>query len=378
MTQSAVYLDYNASAPVRPGAADAAVAAMALVGNPSSVHGEGRFARRTVEQARASVASMVGADPSQVIFTSGGTEANHLALLGADRARILVSAVEHPSVTEVLPAAQTLPVDGNGVVDVAALRELLSSSDAPTLVSVMLANHETGVVQPVTEIAELIRAHGALLHCDAVQAAGKLAIDFEALGVDMLTLSGHKIGAPKGVGALVTRPGLALRAQMRGGGQELGHRAGTENLPGIAGFGAAAEAANAELDRMEQLAAWRDDLEARIVAIAPAVQIFGRSVQRLVNTSCLTMPGVANDSQVMHFDLAGVALSAGAACSSGKVGPSPVLRAMGIDENSAATAIRVSLGWQSAVEDVERFFQVWRETYFNVATKSGATARSVS
>jgi cysteine desulfurase len=351
------YLDYNATTPVRPAVASAMAEVLATVGNPSSVHGFGRAARARLETAREQVAALVGARPAQLAFTSGGTEANNLALTGSGRERILVTAIEHDSVLKATDA-ETIPVGRNGVIDLAALERMLATR-RPAMVAVMLANNETGVIQPVAEAARIAHASAALLHCDAVQAGGKMAIDFNALGADLMTLSAHKMGGPAGVGALVAADHVNLAARQRGGGQERGRRAGTENLLGIVGFGAAAEIAAGELGAMARLADLRDDLERRALAAVPGATLFGREAPRLANTSCLALPGVTSEVQVMALDLAGVAVSAGSACSSGKVQPSHVLRAMGADAAMAGSAIRVSLGWRSTAEDVDRFLEAW-------------------
>ena len=362
-----VYMDHNATTAVRPEARDAVALALALTGNPSSVHGSGRTARRLVEDARDAVAALVGAEPAWVVFTSGGTEANNLALrVLPKRAPILCSAVEHASVLSVMDGIVEIPVDGDGVVDLGALEALLAGEDTPALVSVMLANNETGVLQPVADVAALAHEHGALIHCDAVQAAGKMAIDFRALGCDLMSLSAHKIGGPSGVGALVVTSGvegdLALIPMLRGGGQERGRRPGTENVPGIAGFGAAARAAREGLTDFARLGRWRERIENRLRQHADS-RVYGFGAPRLANTSCLTMPGVEAETQVIQLDLAGVAVSAGAACSSGKVEPSRVLAAMGVDANEAATAIRVSLGWNTTEDDADKFVEAWIQVY---------------
>jgi cysteine desulfurase len=343
-THRETYLDWNATAPLRPEAGAAMHEAMARCGNPSSVHRRGRAARQAVEAARDRIAALA---PGDVTFTSGGTEANHLALLGTGRRRVLISAIEHNSVLQAVPTAERIPVDRNGILDLTALDALLSSGP-PALVSVMLANNETGVIQPLDEIVAIAHAHGALVHTDAVQAAGKIPLD---TGADILTLSAHKIGGPPGVGAVVSR--VELAPMIRGGGQERGRRAGTENLVGIAGFGAAADAASiAEYERVREL---RDRLEA---ALADAV-IVGAEAPRLPNTSAVAMPGMAAETQVIAFDLAGVMVSAGAACSSGKVGPSHVLAAMGIAPEIANATIRVSLGWTTNEVDIDHFIETW-------------------
>lgn len=347
------YLDHNATTPVRPEAVRAVADALGLAGNPSSVHGAGRAARRLLEESRETIAALVHADPAGVIFTSGGSEANGLALTGLGRRTVIASAIEHPSV---LKAAQchVLPVSGDGVAETQALEKLLDNlGGRDALVTVMLANNETGVIQPVAELARIAHAHGALIHCDAVQAPGKLDLDIAALGVDSLSLSAHKLGGPQGVGALVLADANQEVAPLiRGGGQERGHRAGTENLPGIAGFAAAVRAV--EDDLVQRMAALRDRMECALLNALPGLSIFGRKAERLANTSCLAFPGLAAQTAVMALDLAGVMVSAGSACSSGKVAPSHVLTAMGAGE-LAGSAVRVSLGWTSAAADVEAF-----------------------
>jgi cysteine desulfurase len=357
------YLDWNATAPLRPEAAAAVAAALTLCGNPSSVHRWGRQARNMVERGRAAVAALVGASLTGVVFVSGGTEANHLALLGAERERVLVSAVEHDSVLRARPEAEHIPVDRDGVVDLGWLIELLARDDRPALVSVMLANNETGIVQPAAEIAALAHARGALFHCDAVQAAGKVRLDIAAIGADLMTLSAHKLGGPPGIGALVMSSSFDLSALQRGGGQERGRRAGTENVPGIAGFAAAAEAAATGLADYERVRRLRDVLEAEITTLAPEAVVFGAEMPRLPNTSAIAMPGTPAETQVIAFDLDGVMVSAGAACSSGKVGPSHVLAAMGVPPEIAASTVRVSLGWSSTAADIDRFVQSWSALY---------------
>lgn len=353
------YLDWNATAPLRPEAMAAMAAALRHCGNPSSVHRWGRAARAAVERARAAVAALVGATSEGVIFVSGGTEANHLALLGAGRQRVLVSAVEHDSVLRAIPHAEEIPVDRDGIVRLDALERLLCADSRPALVSVMLANNETGVIQPVAEVAALAHARGVLLHCDAVQAAGKMPIEMAAIGADFVTLSAHKLGGPPGVGALVAGGGLDLTPLLRGGGQERGRRAGTENLAGIAGFAAAARVAAAEIGVYDRVRRLRDGLEGEVKALAPEAVVIGAGVPRLPNTAAIAMPGLAAETQIMALDLDGVMVSAGAACSSGKVGPSHVLAAMQAPPEIARSTIRVSLGWGSTEADVAHFLQSW-------------------
>lgn len=363
-----VYLDYNATSPVRPEAARAMSEALAHVGNASSVHRFGREARRRLEAAREQVAALIAAKPAQVVLTAGGTEANNTALQAHATERVLISAVEHESVLNTLSHAERIPVDAEGRVDLAAFDALLRSEPRPGLVSVMLANNETGVIQPVAEIVARAHALGVRVHCDAVQAAGKIPLDATALNADLLTLSGHKIGGAQGAGALVIRDERPVLPHLRGGGQERGYRAGTENVPAIAAFGAAAAAAAEDLATTAGPAALRDRLEREALALGCGAVIHGGGAPRLPNTSCLGLPGVAAETQVMKLDLAGVAVSSGSACSSGKVHESHVLTAMGAPE--PGTAVRVSLGWNTDDAEVERFLEVWGK----LAAKRAAAA----
>lgn len=384
MTAGRAYLDHNATTPARPEVVEAVAHALSLPGNPSSVHGEGRAARGAMEQAREQVAALVGAKPSNVVFTSGGTEANVTVLSpglmdcdgGRDCVRtpaslLLHSATEHACVRDGhrFPAgmAEEIPVDGEGRVDLAWLdarlaRFTASNPGARALVAIHLANNETGVLQPVSEAAAIVHRHGGLLHSDAVQAAGKIAIDIAALGADVLTLSAHKIGGPKGIGAIVFRTGaLELAGKpLRGGGQERGWRAGTENLPGIIGFGAAADSALKALPaEAARLAALRDRLEAGVLALAPEAAIFGRLAPRLPNTSAFAVPGLKAETALIKLDLLGAALSSGSACSSGKVRRSHVLDAMKVDPAMSAGALRASLGWTTCEADIDLFLAAY-------------------
>ena len=368
----AVYLDHNATAPVRPEALEAVVRTLSMVGNPSSVHGFGRAAHHLMDDAREHVAVLAGARPEDVVFTGSGSEANNLALGGCGRRRVLVSAVEHDSILNADASQEIVPVDGDGVIDLDALDSQLALEGTPALVSVMLANNETGSIQPVAGVVEVARRHDALVHCDAVQAVGKLATSFSDLGVDMMTLSAHKMGGPQGIGALIVGANVTLRALTRGGGQERGRRAGTESVPLIAGFGAAALAIGGG-EEIQRLARLRDSLEERLGRLTPAPVLVGRGAPRLPNTSCIAMPGVASETQVMAFDLAGIAVSAGSACSSGKVRPSHVLSAMGLGETVVGSVIRVSLGWTSTEVEVERFVTAWTE--INERLGGGAEGR---
>lgn len=346
------YLDHNATSPLRPAAKAAMLAALNTTGNPSSVHGEGRAARKLLDDAREAIAGALGAIAPMVVFTSGGSEANNLALRGVAVERILVSATEHPSVIEAAKAAdkpvEIIPVTAEGVIDLDALAKLLPGPKA--LVSVMLANNETGVIQPLREIVALAQTHGAPVHSDAVQALGKVPVNFGLLGVDLLTVSAHKLGGPVGTGALLIRDGLPVTPLIVGGGQELRRRAGTENIAGVAGLAAAVAEKRFEVKDL------RDRLEAEL----EGATIFGRNAERLPNTTCFAAAGMSAETLLMGFDLDGIAVSSGSACSSGKVAKSHVLAAMGVAPELAQAAIRVSLGWNSTSEDIDRFIAVWR------------------
>jgi len=357
------YIDHNATSPLRPEARAAMERALAIGGNPSSVHGRGRAARAVVEEAREHVASLVRARAQDVIFTSGGTEANALALWGAiggaaetgERiTRLFVSAIEHDSVLANASAIAErsagtrltlIPVTKDGVVDLDAFSDGLREGKGRALITVMAANNETGVIQPIAAISALAKEYNALLMIDAVQAAGKADMDFSA--ADYLSLSAHKIGGPQGVGALVVKESAPFAAQMLGGGQERGLRAGTENVAGIAGFGAAAAVAK---DGSNTL---RDVFEAQLLRVVPDAVIFGTNASRLGNTSNFALPGIAAETALIALDLDGVMISSGAACSSGKVKLSHVLKAMGVADDLARSALRVSFGWNSTQADVD-------------------------
>lgn len=362
-----IYLDYNATTPARPEVIDAVCGVMEAARNPSSVHGAGRKARILVETARDQIAALVNCKPGEVIFTSGGTEANNLAVKALEVEHVLVGATEHDSI--LAPAGRLaaqqhiVAVDSAGLIDLEALTSLLARLDGPVLLSVMIANNETGILQPLKEIAEICHAHDVYLHCDAVQAAGKVALDFAGMGIDMMSISAHKIGGPQGIGALIVRESLPIRAQQTGGGQELGRRGGTENVAGIVGFGVAARIAADHVRDYQKIAELRDLLETEILSAAPDAVIHGRGGKRLANTLCVSMPGVESELQVMSFDLAGIAVSAGSACSSGKVKPSHVLVAMGVADDIAASAIRISLGWLTSRDDILQCAEVWKKLY---------------
>ena len=345
------------------------MAALDLVGNPSSIHAGGRAARAVIEAAREAVAALIMVPAQTIIFTSGGTEANGLAIesaVAAGSRRLIIGATEHDCVLETAlasgAAVEIWPVDANGVADLAWLEERLARwdrADGRPFAALMLANNETGVIQPTGEAADLLRTYEGWLHVDAVQAAGKIIVDGRGSGADTLALSAHKLGGPQGTGALTFGPRAVLSRRLHGGGQERGRRAGTENLPGIAGFGAAAAAAITDVAQIKMQAAWRDEAAAYLKTEA-GIQVVGEGATRLPNTLCLAKAGFSADLQVMALDLAGIMVSTGAACSSGKVRPSPVLVAMGL-EPLAGSALRVSGGWDTTQLDWTRFAQVWLE-----------------
>jgi cysteine desulfurase len=367
MTPSRTYLDYNASAPLRAEARAAMVAAMDTCGNPSSVHAEGRAVRAIVERAREEVAQLVNAKPSEVVFTCGATEANNW-VIAAGWDEICVSAIEHDSV--LVPARASgarlasLPVSASGVVDVEAAVATIARArerSGRMLASLMMANNETGVIQPVAEVAAEARRLGAVMYVDAVQAPGRLDIDFAALGVEAMVLSAHKLGGPRGVGALIVRDGVALTPFIKGGGQERRRRGGTENVTGIAGFGAAAAALKRETHAVARINRLRDMLEDGVIRSTPAAVIVGREAPRVGNTACIVLPGKPAETLVIKLDLDGIAVSAGAACFSGKVKASHVLEAMGLGPDLAGSAIRVSLGSETSEGDVAAFLAAWEK-----------------
>lgn len=369
MTTERTYLDWNATAPLLSEARAAIERALDTHGNPSSVHAEGRRARAIVETAREQVAALVGARPSEVVFTSGATEAC-ATVLAAPWATVLRAGIEHDAVLR--PAEATpgecvdLDVIADGLADIAGLADKARTATTQygsgrALVALQLANNETGVIQPVAEAAALAREAGAIFFTDAAQAAGRIPVDFTALDADFMALSAHKLGGPKGVGALIMRDGHDLPALIRGGGQERRRRGGTENLPGIAGFGAAAEAARKAIAGRGRIAHLRDRLEAGLLDRTPGAHIIGAGTERLPNTTCIALPGHAAETLVIRFDLAGIAVSAGAACSAGKIGASHVLMAMGLPEATARSAIRISIGPTTTARDIDRCLAAWRE-----------------
>lgn len=374
------YLDYNATTPVRPEVIDAVCEAMRTIGNSSSVHAEGRGARAIVEDAREKLRAMINAPVNGVIFTGGGTEAIHYAQHGAVRAgsvkRIFVSAIEHAAVpgnaaTTGVPV-ETIPAKPSGVADLDWLRDRLKNYDAKReggfLVCLMYANNETGVIQPVAEAAEIAHEKGGLLFADAAQAAGKVPVNFVMSGADLMAVTAHKFGGPIGVGALIAGPNLPLEPVMRGGGHESNRRAGTHNVPALAGLGKACELAGDCLAKAPKIAAMRDRMQA--AAEEAGATVWGKSETRLPGTLSLSAPGFTSQTQLMAMDLAGIAISSGSACSSGKTKPSHVLSAMGAGDDLASCGIRVSLGWNSKEEDADAFIREWPQAYARVKARA--------
>ncbi|WP_374389276.1 cysteine desulfurase family protein [Brevundimonas sp.] len=378
---TSIYLDYNASGLVRPEVQDVMARALADNGNPSAVHAAGRRARARVETARAQVADLVGADPTAVVFNSGGTEANAQGIasaLAAGCERLIVSATEHPCVAEAAANAgapvEVLPVDANGVVDLDALAQALTRPGR-AVVAIHHANNESGVIQPIAEAARRVRAAGGWMHVDAIQSAGKIAVDMRTLDADTLTLSAHKLGGPQGVGALVFKEGVSGVRILHGAGQERGLRAGTENVPGIAGFGVAADCAARDLEAMQAHVAWREAAEVRVKAAGAT--IIGGAADRLPNTLFMAVEGWDSPQQLITLDLTGVMVSAGSACSSGKVKPSKTISAMGL--NALATGgVRASGGWSTIESDWSRFADAWIAAYDKHKARAAARVREVA
>lgn len=359
MHRAPTYLDYNATAVIRPQVIDLVKDVMAETGNASSIHTHGQKARGRVEKAREQVASLINVKPEQVIFTSGATESNNTVLCPYAQKRALISAIEHLAVLQPLPQAEKIPVTKNGTVDLDAFEKMLGTGELPAIISVMLVNSETGVIQPVKEIAAMARARNVLVHSDAVQALGRIPLDFHELGLDYMSLSAHKMGGPQGVGALVIRDGVPFEKFMKGGTQERLMRAGTVNVAGIAGFGLAAEIAEHDLKEYARITSLRDSMEDRMKAIEPSIIICGSQAPRVGNTSSLSLPGVSAQTQMMSLDLAGIAVSSGSACSSGSFKPSHVLQAMGFTEEESKTALRISLGWATTPDEIDHFVEAW-------------------
>lgn len=369
MTQC-TYLDYNATTPILPVVQNCMLETMTHPSNPSALHSFGQQAKRWINQARRTIGEYINAHPDYLIFTSGGTESNNLALQGGHWERILVSALEHDSVYKACDHVETIPVHPNGLIDLEALESLLKDNKKSTLVSVTWAHNETGVIQPIDNVVRLAKAHGAFIHSDAVQALGRLPISFKESGLDLMTLSSHKVGGPQGAGVLVAKETIPLNAILRGGGQERNQRSGTENVAAIRGFATALEHYN---NKSETLQAWQKNLEETLKVFcqehhAP-LYIYGEEAPRLANTTCLTMPGVSSATQVINFDLAGIAVSRGSACSSGRTKVSRALQHMGPSSEHAQWAVRISSGWDSKEEDFLALIDIWKTIYHNIRKK---------
>lgn len=368
-----IYMDYNATAPMRPEVRALMMEVMGAPRNASSVHALGREARAMVEHARSTISRLTGAPPEQVVFNSGATEANNTVLnhfaQHAPNERILLSSIEHPSVLDSPSHADHIPVTPEGLIDLNALEKLLQDKKT-ALVSVMLVNNETGVIQPLRDISALAHKYGALVHCDGVQAAGRIPININTLGIDFLTLSAHKIGGPQGVGALILGLCGITPTLLHGGGQEKKARAGTENVTGIVGFGKACEIAIAEMTKYQNLETLRDQLEDRLRSIEGDIEIHGEHAPRVANTSMFSLPGMRTEAALMALDLDGIAISNGSACSSGTVHPSHVLKAMGADDTQASSALRISLGWNTQPSDIERFIESFSKLHARISNRS--------
>ncbi|MBL1146665.1 MAG: cysteine desulfurase [Pseudomonadota bacterium] len=369
-----IYLDHNASTPMRPKALALMTELLQVTANPSAIHKNGRILRAHIEKAREQVAAAVGGTAEYVIFTSGATEANITVLNGCKDVRhVIVSDIEHPSVKKACDNILTFPASRDGLIRLDKLEELLKTcteKGGGIMVSVMLVNNESGVIQPVTEVAALARQYGAFFHTDAAQALGRIPVDLTALDADALTLSAHKVGGPQGVGAIVLRDGFTLDPLFRGGKQEKSRRAGTENSAGIAAFGAAAEEAAANVAEYQKLAVLRDHLEAEILRMSPEVVIFGKSAPRAPNTSFFSTPGLESQPLMIAFDLEGIAVTAGTACSSGSTRKSTVLEAMQATPEEQASSLRVSMGWASKPEDVAGFLAAWQKIYTRMKNRA--------
>lgn len=361
-----VYLDYNATAPIKSKIRDIIIEVMTNEGNASSVHGYGRRARKYIEDARNQVADLCSVKSNQIIFTSGATESINTVLNSYRDKRVLVSAIEHPAVLSCAPHAEIIPVTSDGVIDIDAYKKLLGEGEPPELVCVMLVNSEIGVIQPVEEISRLAHDHGALFLCDAVQGAGRIDISMDNLGADYMVLSAHKMAGPQGVGALITKESLDTPKFMLGGGQEKNSRAGTYNTAGIAGMGLAAKLAKEEFADYQKIGMLRDELENKIRQLSNNITIYGENSPRVVNTCNVGLKNVPAQTQMMALDLDGVAVSSGSACSSGSFKPSHVLTAMGVGEEDAKSALRISLGWATTSADINAFL----ESYKNIIERT--------
>lgn len=363
MENAPIYLDYNATTPLRAEVKVELLDALGEPNNPSSIHSLGRSARRRLEKSRNQIATLINSPTENIIFTSGGTEANNLALKGGQYTDIIVSSIEHEAVLSAISDAKKISVDKDGIIILPELENVLAEINGDCLVSIMWANNETGVIQPIKEIVEIASKYGARVHSDAVQALGKIPINFRESGLSMMSISAHKIGGPTGIGALVIADGVELKPALVGGGQEKGRRSGTENILGAIGFGKAAEVVAQNPAENKRIQSLRDLFETKLSQCFPKVNILSQNVPRLGNTSAVVMPGVLAETQVMGFDLEGICLSAGAACSSGKVKRSHVVEAMKIGDEPTTNTIRVSFGWDSTELEIDFLVGSWLKIY---------------
>lgn len=358
-----IYLDYNATAPIRPEVIELMSEAMREGGNPSSVHAMGRKAKSRMEKARSQIANAVHCRSQMIIFTSGGTEANNMAILNSGRSRLITTNAEHDSINlskdNFDGKVDILSVDQNGLIDICELDNLLKNDAENTIVSILYANNETGVIQDIKEISKAVKEAGGLLHVDAIQAFGKIPFDFMASNIDMMSISSHKIGGPQGVGALIANEKVPVKSSIIGGGQEYGRRGGTENIAGIAGFGLAASMLETSLKKMNELREWRDRVEEKIASKSKGAKFLGKQSPRLPNVTTIYMPNVISETQVMNFDLDKICVSAGSACSSGKVKASHVVTAMTGDEEISGSTIRMSMGWNTEKPEIDAFIASW-------------------
>lgn len=361
MTQKKrIYLDYNATCPIRPEVITAVTEAMTIIGNPSSIHQEGRQCKKLIEQARAHIASLVSCTPKQVIFTSGATETNNMLLKGyAPHRRILIGATEHPSIVDGGVEAEQIPVLENGILDLDALKAMLESDLRPTFVSIMMVNNETGVIQPIKEIGALLKNYDCIFYSDTAQATGRIPVHFPSMNVDFISLSSHKIGGPQGTGAIVMAKGTNPPTLLHGGGQERRQRAGTENVAGIHGFGLAAQLALDGLDDYQKLTTYQKQIEVALKASHPDLIINGETTPRVANTTSMCLKGFDASTLLMNLDLEGIAVSTGSACSSGSIKASYVLKAMGASDSQAKSGLRISTGWATTQDDIDAFISAW-------------------
>lgn len=369
-TNRLIYLDYNASSPLKPAVRDAMLDVMDGPSNASAVHKFGRQARLHIENARRDLANSINCAADSIIFTSGAPEANNTVFMNYFDWPIISSVIEHPTVMAALPhdELQLLPVTHDGLIELDKLETALKYAENPALVSIIWVNNETGVIQPMTEISKLVKKYNGLLHTDASQAFGKIDIDFKGLDIDLMTLSSHKIGGPQGTGALVVKAGMDIEPLIVGGGQEKNRRAGTENVMAIVGFGAAAIKAVKDLENYKSLQKWRDAIETAVASHSPNTIFYGQNAPRVSNTTMFATPDLTADTQVINLDLDGIAVSNGSACSSGRVEPSRVLKAMGASDDLANCAIRISMGWNTSENDINTFIEVWKKIYDRVTS----------